>query len=349
MPGGIPCDGDPKPILRHTYGLRGALYGPFVIAYLFLGGTAAGGIFAMAAWSLAVNRPLARAAAPAKPRRGALRPPLRHATARSAAPSGALRNASGVPLRRAQAFEQLQARVYPLCLLLLVLAIAFLFWDLGRPERALLVLLQPHATFITFGAFCLVVETALGALLVLGSLFRLPFLAGRARRAIEVSCCASSLATMAYTGAFLTGNVGIPAWSSPWLIALFTCSSLSCGMALLLLADWFIKDQTLLLRAVRPLQKWHLACLAAEALSIALFLGAAFENPAAGSARALLLSPDMLPTAVVGVLGFGLAAPAALEIYSLARKDCRAIPVSDALCLCGGLILRYCVIACGVH
>ena len=143
------------------------MYGALVIAYLFLGGVAAGGFFAMAAWSLAFERSTCA-----------------------------------------------NAWTYTLCLALLALAVALLLWDLGRPERALLVLLHPHATVITFGAFCLVTELALGSLLVLGSLFRLPFAQGRLKRAAEVLCCAFSLATMAYTGVFLVGNLAVPLWNT---------------------------------------------------------------------------------------------------------------------------------------
>lgn len=316
------------------------MYGALVIAYLFLGGVAAGGFFAMAAWSLAFERSTC-ANAWTHANAGGLGRRTGNAVAASA------RAANGALLRRAQAFSSLQARMYTLCLALLALAVALLLWDLGRPERALLVLLHPHATVITFGAFCLVTELALGSLLVLGSLFRLPFAQGRLKRAAEALCCAFSLATMAYTGVFLVGNLAVPLWNTWTIAAVFTCSSLSGGVSLLLLADYFIKDQTLLLRAVRAVQKCHLVCLAAEAASIALFMGVAFGNPAAQSSLDLLLSPDMLATAVVGALGCGLVAPALLETYSLTRKECRTIPVSDVLCLFGGLCLRYCVIACG--
>lgn len=288
------------------------MYGNLVIGYLFLGGAAAGGLFAMAAWSLLFDR-----------------------TAHS--------------YRHVRAFEALQARVYTLCLTLLVLAIVFLLWDLAYPERALLVLLRPHPTPLTFGAYSLVLESVLAILLVLSTLFRLPRLNGVPRRILEAVCCMVSLATMAYTGVFLTSVVAVAFWNSWWLVAVFVCSSLSCGVSLLLLVDYFIKDQTLLLRAARPLQKCHLACLAAEAVTLALFVGAAYTNPAAHGSWELLLSPALLPTAVVGVLGFGMLIPAILETYSLTQKECRTIPVSDVICLCGGLCLRYVVIACGVQ
>ena len=295
------------------------MYSELVIGYLFLGGTAAGGMFAMSAWDLA----------------------------RKSARSHTVR--SSVVVRRNAAFCSLQTLVYPLCLALLLAGILFLLWDLGRPERVLLVLFQPHATPLTFGTLCLIGSVIVGALLVLSTAFRAPTLQGRTQSALEAIACVFALGTMAYTGVFLMSGISVALWSSWAVVALFTCSSLSCGLSVMLLTDWFVRDRTLLLRAARPLQRMHLLCLACEALSLASFVLAAISNPAAAPALSALSSPEMLSTALVGVVGFGILAPFALEVCSLAQADCRTIPVSDALCLCGGLCLRYCVIVCGVQ
>lgn len=298
------------------------MYGPLIIGYLFLGGTAAGGFFAISAWSLAF------------PHTGRMR---------------ALAGSRGTEIRAVEAFSSLRTRMYVLCLTLLVIAVTFLFWDLGSPEKILLVLARPHATALTFGTACLGAQAIIGGLLAAGSIARVPFLQGRVRRVLEAICCIASLATMAYTGFFLMGNIGIAFWSTWAIVPLFVASALSCGITLTLLVDYFIKDQTILLRAARPLQKLHLACLAAEAVFAAFFVQAALSNPAAESAVSILFSADILPVATIGVLGFGIAAPAACEIYALSLQDSRTIPISDVLCLCGGLLLRYCIIACGVH
>ena len=153
---------------------------------------------------------------------------------------------------------------------------------------------------------------------------------------------------MSYTAVFLMSG-GIAFWNTWALVGLFTFSSISAGVSAVLLIDWFTQGQTILLQAAKPLQRWHLACLVAETIFLSLFVYAALSNPAAESARALLLTPDILASAVLGVGGLGIALPATLETYSLTRKDCRTIPVSDVACLMGCLILRYVVIVCGVH
>ena len=82
---------------------------------------------------------------------------------------------------------------------------------------------------------------------------------------------------------------------------------------------------------------------------MAAFVAAAWTNPQAASAIAVLLSPDVLPTALIGTLGRGIVVPSSLESYALFRKEQRAIPVSDFVCLIGALCLRWTVIVCGVH
>lgn len=290
----------------------GCLYGPLVIAYLFLGGAAAGGMFVMSAWSLASAR------------------------------SSGIACAS---LRHAQAFNDLRSRVYPLCFLLLVFAIVMLFWDLEHPDRVLLVFLRPHPTPITFGAWSLSIEAVLAALLIVSASGKY-LTRGSSRRIIEVLCCVCSLAVMAYTGTFLASTKAVAFWDTWLLMPLFVCSSLSSGLSIMLLVDYLIPDQSLLLRGAKPLQLFHLAVLAAELVFLALFIHAAFVNPAAAASCKTLLSADVFPLACIGVLGFGVFIPAALETYSLLFRSSRTIPVSDALCLCGSLLLRYCIVIC---
>lgn len=288
------------------------LYGSLVIAYLFLGGTAAGALLVISAWSLFFRR-------------------TQH------------------PSRIQMAFETLRHRVYLAGVALLIFAMVCLLWDLGNPGRALLVFLRPHPTVITFGAYTLAIETLLAALLLLASSSQsaLP-LHGRARGAVEVLCCIGGLATMAYTGVFLFQG-GIPFWSHWSIIALFVFSSFSSGASVVLLIDWLTQGQSLLLRATKPLQLCHIACLIAEAAFLMLFAYSAFHNPRADASIALLMEPNMLTVAFVGVMGAGIAVPLVLEAYSAARRGYRTMPLSDFMCLFGGLCLRYCLIACGVH
>lgn len=292
--------------------MRGALYGSLVIVYLFLGGAAAGALFVMSAWSFAFRR-------------------------------------SENPARLLTAFESLRRRTYTVGFLLLAFAMICLLGDLGNPGRALMVFFLPHPTVITFGAYTLAIEALLAALLLAASLPNSPLaLRGRWLDIVEALCSIGALATMAYTGIFLFQG-SIPFWNHWSIIVLFVFSSLSSGVSVVLLIDWFTQGQSLLLRATKPLQICHVACLAAEVVFLTLFVNAAFRNPLADASLNLLMEPEMLAIAGVGVIGMGIALPITLETYSITRKECRAIPVSDFICLLGGLCLRYCLITCGVH
>ena len=290
------------------------MYSTLIIAYLFLGGAAGGAFLVMAAWSLAFHR-------------------------RSLARSDRLRTA----------FRALRAVVYPAATVMLAVSMVCLWWDLEMPDRALLIFLIPRPTVLTFGAAVLTVELTLGLLLTLANLFHSRLLNGRVKRVLEIACCICSVAVMAYTGFFLMSNIGVPLWRTATLVGLFFFSAASSGISTVLLIDYFVQGQTYLLRATRPLQRLHLACLGLEAAFLAAFVVAAATHPAAASAFALLTSPEMLPTGILGVIGLGIVLPFTLELYALLKKDCRMIPVSDFVCLIGAFCLRWIVIVCGVH
>lgn len=290
------------------------MFGILIVAYLFLGGAASGAFFVMAFWSLAFHR------------RGATHPHRLHS-----------------------AFKALLARVYTIALIALIASAACLVWDLLYPERALLIFLRPRPTLLTFGAFALAVLMLIGLALTIANVFDTRLIGGRARKFLEILAIPVSLAVMLYTGLFLASNASIPFWNTPWLTVLFLLSSLSAGVSAVLLIDYFVQGQTILLRAAKPLQRLHLICLAPEGAALAGFIHAAIASPGAGKSLALLTQPDMLATGIVGVAVMGIILPFLLESYALTRKECRTIPFSDVICLIGSFCLRYCIIMCGAH
>lgn len=290
------------------------MYGTLVIAYLFLGGAAGGTFLVMATWSLVLHH--------AYPHRSAL-------------------------VRRD--FRLLRGHVYAIATAVLVAAMLCLLWDLDYPDRALMIFSFARPTVLTFGACVLAALLAVGVLLVLANLFHFRFFTGAFKRILEVVCAVLAAAVMGYTGVFLYSNVGIPFWHSPFLIGLFFCSALSSGLSVVMLVDYFSHAEAKLIHAVRPLQQCHLVCLAVELAFMVAFVVATWANPQTARATAVLLSPDVLSTALIGALGLGIAVPAVLESYALLRKEQRAIPVSDFVCLIGAFCLRWTVIVCGVH
>lgn len=289
-------------------------YGALVIAYLFLGGAAGGAFLVMSIWSLSLHRSF----------------PHRSAQVR-------------------REFRILRGRTYAIATLVLAASMLCLLWDLDYPERALLIFLSARPTVLTFGACVLSALLGVGALLTLANLLHLKIFSSRAKRVLDGICALLAAAVMGYTGVFLYSNIGIAFWHTAFLVGLFFCSSLSSGLSTVLLIDYFAQSETRLICAVRPLQKDHLICLVAELAFMAAFLGAAWTNPQAATSVAALLSDAVLPAALIGAVGLGIVAPFALESYALLRKEQRAIPVSDFVCLIGAFCLRWTVIVCGVH
>ena len=290
------------------------LFSILITLYLFLGGAAAGALFTMAAWSIVFHR-----------------------------------NERQQSERLKNAFKSLLTKSYLIGLVLLVFSIFCLVWDLGSPERVLYLFFKPHLTVLTFGSYFLLILSLIGFLLAAVNLLDLSFVKGKTRKLLEYLCCFFALAVIIYVGVFLATNASVPFWNNWVLVALFLFSSLSCGVSIVLLIDYFIKDQTLLLRAARPLQRAHVLVLLLEALSLAGFLAIVFTNPAAAKSIDLLMEPGMLSTAVIGVVGMGIVIPLFLESYNLLTKPYRTIPISDVICLLGGFFLRYVIILCGVH
>lgn len=291
------------------------MYSELIIAYLFLGGASGGSFLVMALWSLWFHRAEHR----------------RH------------------DRRLRLAFRAMKRIVYLVSFLLLIIALGCLFADLKVPSKVLLLLTRPQPTPLTFGVFALCAELVVGGALVAANSLRPLWMNGRTKALLETVCVITSLAVMAYTAVYLFNQKAVPLWDSPWLIAVFLCSSTSSGISLVLLCSWFAQRQSLLLRAARPLQRIHVLTLIAEAATLALYAAAVVAHPDTASSLALLSCAPLLQTALLGALGMGIAIPFTLECYALAYKQWRAIPLSDAVCLIGGFCLRWCLIMGGAH
>lgn len=290
------------------------MYSPLIIAYLFFGGSAGGMLLVMSLWSLFFYRT-----------------------------SRARRD------RLLCAFSSLQKRTYPIGCVLLIVAFLCLLGDINYLDRAFLVFLHPHATPITFGAYFLAVEFILALLLAIANTLEPLIFSGKIRGILEGFLAVSSIAVMVYTGIYLYSIIDVPLWNTPLLIILFFLSSLSSGISATLLVDYFADGSTLLLRAAKPLQKSHLITIGLESLTSVAYGAYLLATPRAVGSLALLTAPDTAPILFIGFIGFGLVAPFTMEAYTLMRKECRTIPVSDFVCLLGGFCLRWCVIMCATH
>ena len=201
---------------------------------------------------------------------------------------------------------------------------ACLMLDLGRPE---------------LGAWARVAFMAAVAALLACNL-RVLGLGRGAVLAVKALGCASALVVMVYSGLFLSTIWTLPLLASPLVPVLFTCSSLSCGAAVMLVlplpcdAD----PQPLFAR----LSRIDGALLALEAVVLTAFMVAAAGDVLSSAAAQRLLTGDMAPVFWGALAAAGIAAPFALEAV-LRRPDARACACIGVLVLIGGFFLRYCL------
>ena len=289
------------------------MLGTFVVLYLFLGGCGAAALFVTAVWSLLFHRTETRT------------------------------------FQQSRAFWDLAGKLYLASFGLLALSAFCLLLDLGSPHRFFLLFLRPTASLLSAGSFVL-----LAALLASGCLAAVHALGWPApswgRKGLEALCAVLATVLMVYTGLYLAWMEAVPLWSNGALPALFALSSLSSGMAAVLLAAPFVRDWALLSGWIGGLHRAHLVVLGLEFLALVVFLALAAINPFAGPGLAQLVSPDgQAPWFFAGFVLGGIIVPFAAETLRPFTGRVAPVAASEVLCLFGGLILRFCLVLAGSH
>lgn len=238
----------------------------------------------------------------------------------------------------------------------LVAGVACLGFDLGRADRVLALFLSPRLTVMSVGAFALAALVVLAVPLAAVRFLYLPGIGRGAVAALEVLAVVLGAVVMAYTGLLLQSLQGAGLWRSAWLPVLFTLSSASSGIALVLACCAWAGEDAVLERLMSTLIRVDGVLIVAEAAAAALFAGlsAASAHPGAAAAAEALLEG---PQAAAWWLGFGLcglALPLAAELTCLLARGRRvagarlaasaALPALAAvLVLAGALCLRWAV------
>jgi protein NrfD len=151
---------------------------------------------------------------------------------------------------------------------------------------------------------------------------------------------AAGTALGVYTGVLLSSLGAKALWASSVLGPLFLVSGASTGAAFLLLFKLGEAER-------RHLARFDVAALGVEALLLGLFVfGLARGGAAAKQAVAVLLTGPYAPAFVGLVLVAGLAVPLALAIFEH-RRHLHPTRAAPALVLCGGLSLRWILVAAG--
>lgn len=226
---------------------------------------------------------------------------------------------------------------------IILVAILFLLFDVGAPDRIALLLLNPVQSIMSVGAWLVALLFAVSATLAIwGAGARIP-------RGVQFVCmvlgAVLALGVMTYTGLLLSSLPTVEFWATGWLPALFVASSLSCGAAVIVFADAVIHGSP----AGTSRGPWGIAgvLLAVEiAVLICYFVSRQLAGGLALQSVQLLLLGELAPAFWLGVVGLGLMMPAALHITVGKRVPLRMARMAASLgVLAGGFALRYCIVA----
>lgn len=242
---------------------------------------------------------------------------------------------------------------FAFALVALVAGVLFLFVDLGRADRVLLLFTSPKVVHITIGAYALIFSI-LGA--TLQALIWTRMMQGVSVFFLRLLCVLTavlSLIVMAYTGLLLQSLRSVPLWHNIWLPMLFILSSLSCGMGLVMGASLLAGLGSVFGSVLRRVAFFDGLVIVLEVLSTVAFLLTTFSS---ASETAFLSGKELALGSNAGLfwVGFvllGLVVPLALDYQLCSRQPIRPSSglASVACVLTGGFVMRYCLVQAGVH
>jgi formate-dependent nitrite reductase membrane component NrfD len=260
------------------------------------------------------------------------------------------------------AYRPLFATGYQLGAGALVLSAVCLLCDLGRPDRLLILFMRPSSSYLALGTYALLISiTCAVALAIIWSL-PLARLSRWLVRAIEGLGLLAALITMLYTG-LLFQSIGMGTLLGTVLLPMvFVLSSLSTGIALLLLVALFSPGGKAFFATFKRLARLDVVLILLEALGLALLLLFALEGQQSRVATYALLSGEFALLFWCGVVGCGLIAPLMIEgvvwragARQQTTRSCQAVvstysttvPVSLLLFI-GGYCLRIGLLGAGL-
>lgn len=282
-----------------------------IIAYLFLGGAGAGMLFVLTVMSF-----------------------LTPARDLDADGSGRLR-----PLG---AYARLYGLGYCVSSIVCVVGALCLVFDMERPDAILGLILNPNVSVVSVGAYSLGLCIALGAVLAVMWLSHTgPRIA--VCRVVSALALVAALVVMTYTGLLLGIIPHVALWRSPLVIVLFVISSLSCGIALVVLSMMAFRLIASFSRASRGLLLADAALIAVEVVALIAFI--AWSAHDAPEAVGTLLTGSLALVFWAGLVVVGLALPLVGEVVMRLSAAVTLHPCTPALLvLVGGLCLRICVV-----
>lgn len=327
------------------------LLGLPIVIYLFLGGTGAGACFVSSCMGLVVSARYMR--------RGHMQEGRSLDTSRVS--SGAK-----ATFRKFIGFGYVAASVF------LLVGICSLLVDLGRTDRLFLLVTHPSLSYISIGAYSLVLCLLLAVFLAAICFLVFPALPRAAGIVIQGSAVVVSFVVMVYTGLLLANITPVPFWNSWCIPVLFALSAISCGISLMVLTACCTGVCGTLMHMVRVMIAVDFLVIVCEACATVVLLTVSlhgadpfslvsedFLEKFASTARmdlaalaaADLIAGDLSQWFWGGYVALGLVVPVILG--AMARRNAR-VPQRTVLMfamsvLFGGFIMRCCIVFAGTQ
>lgn len=232
---------------------------------------------------------------------------------------------------------------------LVLLGVVFLLADLGRVDRAYTLFTNPTWSAVSVGAYAIFMFSLCAFYLIAIRQLSLPVPPAAVRVVVESASLIFATVIMVYTGVLLAGMQAVALWSSAYVPALFLLSSLSTGIAVVLVAALFIEMPRRDLVMLRVVARIDAALIVAEIVVFVLFAIVMLSSPDAGGAIREMLNGTFAETFWLGYVVLGLVLPVAIELTAIRRYTRSTGVLLGVLILIGGFSLRYLIATAGAH
>lgn len=242
---------------------------------------------------------------------------------------------------------------------LMTLGMMCLLLDLADIDRVVLLFVSPQLSYIAVGAWALVACLLFAALLCL-AWGGFGTWSDTVVRVLEVLGGVLALVVMVYTGLLLQSLESVPLWSTSWLPVLFVASSLSCGLACVLVVAQFSGAAYVFGSVLRWLAACDVVVIGVEAIVVVAFVMTALGFGSQAASGTTLAAADSIRELIEGSQawlfwgGFvlaGMAVPLVLDVFLVVRH--RMMPgvgiFAGAGVLVGGFVMRFCIVGAGMH
>ncbi len=246
------------------------------------------------------------------------------------------------------------ARALGVAAAFLAAGILCLVFDLGRPNQALLLFVNPTFSYLTVGTYLLTALVLIALVLLLARFAAKAKLQESALFAVlRIVGAAVALGVMVYTGLLLRDLAPIRLWASWWLPVLFLASSLAAGAAAYLLCTRPAEEAPAVRRAVMDrFSRLDLILVLCEILACVAYLVSVSATELGRQGVLALLSGAQAPLFWGGFVACGIAVPLVADVLSLARPKAfgEMAPVFVAFAgIAGCFCLRVSLVLAGAH